>query len=370
SALDVVAFVREVVEKFPALRPSITKHLVSTLPNIKSGKVFRGVLWILGEYVTDVPDIQATMQEVRKVLGEIPILAAEQRALDEAAGTVEADADGEAEEGVKASTRPKVLADGTYATETAYSSAGPSSVQSTKSKPPLRALILGGDFFTGSVLAVALTKLVLRFSELSEDKDALNGLRAEAMLIMASIIRVGQSKFVTVQIDEDSNERIMQCIQTLSELEDEKAVHDIFLRDSQTAYTRMLSAQEKRAAETKAAESAKPTVVQVDDLITFSQFSKKAADDIIDVGGVSGLSSTFVADVAGFSDPIYAEAYVKMHGFDIILDVLLVNQTANTLQNLCLDFATLGDLKIVERPAVYTIGPHGFQSIKATIKVS
>lgn len=51
-------------------------------------------------------------------------------------------------------------------------------------------------------------------------------------------------------------------------------------------------------------------------------------------------------------------------------DVLLVNQTANTLQNLCLDFATLGDLKLVERPTTYTIAPHSFQSIKATIKVS
>jgi coatomer subunit beta len=50
--------------------------------------------------------------------------------------------------------------------------------------------------------------------------------------------------------------------------------------------------------------------------------------------------------------------------------VLLVNQTPNTLQNLCLDFATLGDLKLVERPTVYTIAPHGFQSIKATIKVT
>ena len=72
----------------------------------------------------------------------------------------------------------------------------------------------------------------------------------------------------------------------------------------------------------------------------------------------------------GFSDPIYAEALVKMQGFDILLDVLLVNQTSSTLQNLCLDFATLGDLKLVERPSTYTIGPHGFQSIKATIKVS
>jgi len=56
------------------------------------------------------------------------------------------------------------------------------------------------------------------------------------------------------------------------------------------------------------------------------------------------------------------EAYVKM------LDVLLVNQTFNTLQNLCSDFATLGDLKLVERPGVYTITPHRFQSIKMTIK--
>ena len=32
-------------------------------------------------------------------------------------------------------------------------------------------------------------------------------------------------------------------------------------------------------------------------------------------------------------------------------------------------FTTLGDLKLIERPGVYTIAPHGFQSIKATIKV-
>ena len=100
---------------------------------------------------------------------------------------------------------------------------------------------------------------------------------------------------------------------------------------------------------------------------------------------ISNLSR--ISQLTGFSDPIYAEAYVKMHGFDIMLgmsrrvsqshcastplwsDVLLVNQTPNTMQNLCLDFATLGDLKIVERPSVYTIAPHGFQSIKATIKV-
>ena len=64
------------------------------------------------------------------------------------------------------------------------------------------------------------------------------------MLIMASVIRVGQSKFVTVPIDEDSTERIMNCIQTLSVLEDKQVVHDVFLKDTRTAYAKMLTAQE------------------------------------------------------------------------------------------------------------------------------
>lgn len=117
---------------------------------------------------------------------------------------------------------------------------------------------------------------------------------------MTSVIRVGQSKFVTVQIDEDSNERIMNCIQTLSELEQQPAVHEIFLTDTRSAFSRMLGAQEvwlvcaldegcadrlrqKRAAEKKEAETTKAVVVQVDDLLTFRQFSKKTADDAIDV---------------------------------------------------------------------------------------
>jgi len=50
--------------------------------------------------------------------------------------------------------------------------------------------------------------------------------------------------------------------------------------------------------------------------------------------------------------------------------VLIVNQTSDTLQNLCLEFATLGDLKLVERPTTQTLAPHSFHSVKTSIKVS
>jgi len=78
SAVDVIAFVREVVEKFPDLRPAITDKLVHTFGEIKSGKVFRGAMWIVGEYCTSGADIKRAMFEIRKVIGEIPILASEQ----------------------------------------------------------------------------------------------------------------------------------------------------------------------------------------------------------------------------------------------------------------------------------------------------
>jgi coatomer subunit beta len=201
SALDVVSFVREVVEKFPHLRAAITGKLINNLGEIKSGKVFRGVLWILGEYTEGAESIQDAMREVRKVLGEIPILASEQRLLDEASGGADDDEDKEKEKVV--STRPKVNADGTYATETAFtSSSATARLEAVKAaaKPPLRstsslrllfcslpdgpftALILGGDFFTGSVLASSLTKLVLRFADVSKDSAAANILRAEVRL--------------------------------------------------------------------------------------------------------------------------------------------------------------------------------------------
>merc|ERR1712086_807463 len=77
-----------------------------------------------------------------------------------------------------------------------------------------------------------------------------------------------------------------------------------------------------------------------------------------------------VEQLTGFSDPVYAEAYVNVNQYDIVLDVLIVNQTADTLQNVTLELATLGDLKLVERPSPVGMGPLDFCSIKANVKVS
>ncbi|KAF3308937.1 coatomer subunit beta [Orbilia oligospora] len=384
SAVDVIAFVKEVVEKFPALRQNIVEKLLVTLGEVRAGKVYRGALWIVGEYCVEPKDIREAWKRIRASLGEIPILSSEQKLLEAVP-----------EEGEQTTAAPKsaptgsrkVLADGTYATESALTSdsATAAKLEAVKAaqKPPLRALILDGDFFLASVLSSTLTKLVMRHAEISKDTARTNALKAEAMLIMISIIRVGQSQFVKTKIDEDSVDRIMACVKCLSEFEDRKELETVFLDDTRKAFRAMITAEEKKRAVTDAREKNK-NAIQVDDVISFRQLSKKNAGESADVieldlekatggdGAVEDVASKLsrVVQLTGFSDPVYAEAYVKVHQFDIVLDVLLVNQTADTLQNLTVEFATLGDLKVVEKPTTQSLAPHSFQSVQATIKVS
>ena len=86
-----------------------------------------------------ISDIQRATREIRKAIGEIQILASEQWLLDEAGGNVDNEEEKEKpKEG--GGCRPKVLADRTYATESAYTSTSAARLEAVKSaaKPPLR----------------------------------------------------------------------------------------------------------------------------------------------------------------------------------------------------------------------------------------
>ncbi|TPX11599.1 uncharacterized protein E0L32_007810 [Thyridium curvatum] len=390
SAVDVINFIKEVVEKFPKLRPSIVARLVDTLSEVRAGKVYRGILWIVGEYSLEEKDIREAWKRIRASLGEIPILASEQRLLDHVDGEEQEKEQEQVNGHSKAAPTGsrRVLADGTYATETALTSqsAAAAKLEAVKAaqKPPLRQLILDGDYYLATVLSATLTKLVMRHAEICEDKARTNALRAEAMLIMISIIRVGQSQFVKAPIDEDSVDRIMSCVRSLAEFNEHPELETVYLDDTRKAFRAMVAVEEKKRAAKEAVEKAK-TAVQVDDVVSIRQLSKKNAGDGADAidldleratggdtSGAEDLTSKLsrVVQLTGFSDPVYAEAYVKVHQFDIVLDVLLVNQTTETLQNLSVEFATLGDLKVVERPTTQNLGPHDFHNVQCTIKVS
>ncbi|ORX73349.1 Coatomer, beta subunit [Linderina pennispora] len=315
SATDAIVFVREVAEKFPDLRQSIVQNLVHAFLDFKTGKVIRGALWIL----------------------ELPLLAAEQRELDGLSNPDGAEST-ESRPAAAPSASRRILPDGTYATESSLTAAAAPSSSSLKfdSKPP------SADFFTGTVLASTLAKLV-------------NSLRAEAVLIMAGIIRIGQSTF-------DSYDRVLSCIRALEYMDtDSEVLTDAFISDTQSAFSRLVSGEAKRAAEEKKKDS-KDTAVQK----TVDDDSDSLKRDIELATGEAESR----ASLTGFSDAVYAEAYVSVNQYDILLDIMVVNQTNTTLRNLSIEFSTLGDLKLVEKPMSYNVAPFSFSSVKANIKVS
>ncbi|ANB12107.1 Sec26p [Sugiyamaella lignohabitans] len=391
SAVDVIAFVKEVVELYPKLRKSIVKRLLTTLNSdeVRSGSVYRGALWILGEYCLEETDIHDSWVHIRKSLGEIPILSTERNKLnggndgEEAADNAESGATTNG--GTTHKKGPKVLADGTYASESAFTATDAKNLEKVKSsRPPLRALILDGNYFVAAVLAVTITKLVLRFNKVSNNDSHKNALRAEALLILTSILRVGESEIVSQKIDEDSADRVYSCIQALLDTND--AIDLAFLQDSHSAFKVLIDKQKKKQDEKNANEREK-TATRVDSPVKFRQFARLEANNVssenADASDEAALSAANdassdkiasrlnrIVQLTGFSDPVYAEAYVIVHQFDIVLDVLLFNQTTETLQNLSVEFATLGDLKVVERPTTQNVGPQSFHSVQTTIKVS
>ena len=470
SSYDVIAFVREAVEKYPALRAGIIARLADSLPRIRSSKVFRAALWVLGEYAESPKDLAAAFAALRDALRDIPRVITEKEDA-EAAAKQQQQQQKEQEEKKDESTAtttttPKktnvrVLADGTYASQaavieqdsaaatTSSSSSSSADAQSgsgkamtvsmeARKKSPLLGLLMDGDHFLAAVVAYTVAKLAVKIGQAKEEKEEKkeeeessvkkNRVNAEAILALAQLLRLGTSRVVPRAMDTDSRARIVLCINALADpAHPARAL--IVSPASRRAFVSLLDEQasaQKRAAE---ADGAFPTSTssplnkasgkvrgerQSDDLIRIRQLTARTrtttngddgdgddenADDSDDVAAAAAGAAAAgngddvialakldqargsdadsasarlnrVVQLTGFGDPLYAEAFVYVHQYDIVLDVVVTNQTNVTLQEVTLELSTLGDLRLFERPAAVTIAPGMTARVRAGLKVS
>eukprot|EP01068_Selenidium_serpulae_P002825 Selendium_serpulae@DN2696_c0_g1_i3.p1 len=76
-----------------------------------------------------------------------------------------------------------------------------------------------------------------------------------------------------------------------------------------------------------------------------------------------------VQQMTGLADPVYVEAFVQVHQFDLVVELLVINRTKETLQNVNAELSTHGDLKLVDRPAAVTLAGGESTAMFASIKV-
>ncbi|KAG8491131.1 hypothetical protein CXB51_014266 [Gossypium anomalum] len=354
SAIDVIVFVREIIETNPKLRVSIITRLLDTFYQIRAAWVCSCALWIIGEYCLSPSEVESGIATIKQCLGELPFYSVS----EEAEATDASKKTPQSNSITISSRRPAILADDLFSSL--------------------------AIFFLAAVVTCTLTKLVLRLEEVQPSKVEVNKATTQALLIFVSMLQLGQSPVLPHPIDNDSCDRIVLCIRLLCNTGDE--IRKIWLQSCRQSFVKMLS--EKQLQETEELKAkAQVSHAQPDDLIDFYHLKSRKGmsqleleDEVQD--DLKRATGEFVKDaddanklnrilqLTGFSDPVYAEAYVTVHHYDIVLDITVINRTRETLQNLCLELATMGDLKLVERPQNYTLAPESSKQIKANIKVS
>lgn len=379
SAVDVIYFVREIMETNPKLQKQILELLIDIFPQIRSSRVCGCALWILGEYSNSADEVEAAIEVIKESVGPLPFFH-----VDEEDGGVTIDT-AEEELGMRAaaggsSSGPKILADGSYATESA-TTMEKLAVGSLSASPNLRALVLTCDYFLAAIVASTYTKLSMKASPPSKS----NQYKAESMLYIVSLLRLSESGAVSMSIDSDSKDKINVCLNILSDTTGDDLVEDL-LRECRSSFSTMIAVKHKEEEEKREKRKEGMNTCQADDLIDFSMLKSNlthlselerdiqsdlhsaAAGGQVAGDREGGLDR--VVQLTGFSDPVYAEAHMLVHQYDIVLDVSVQNRTEETLQQVGLELATMGDLKLVERPSPVTLAPDEEAIMRCCIKVS
>ncbi|EJK63179.1 hypothetical protein THAOC_16183 [Thalassiosira oceanica] len=379
GGMQVIIFVRTIVERYPDLRPAILSKLISTVDEISNGQVMCICLWILGEYCETAETVSDAFETVTEQLGDAPfVVQAEDKQAMEAAAA-------EAAKGPQMVTKNVVLADGTYATQTVYSEPKANPADLDKS-PHLRKMVVGGDIFLGTIVASSLTKMCLRAPDVGIDAVTAKGMAVKSLLAMCGIVKMAEVS-ATAQKSSlaDCSDRVSLCCRALLDPKATALLKPTLLEEGKSSFAAFLRNVQDKSGEKDESKEDEVTT-QADDLIHFRQLRSLTAqggdldlDDGSDLARATGYTDggsaltnelSHVYQLSGFADPVYAEAFVRVHDYDILLEILIINRTPNTLANLTVELSTMGDMKIVERPQSQTIGPLDQMTIRASIKVS
>ena len=404
GAMDVIVFVRANMEQNAPLRSGLLKKLVNTLCEIRSSPVLSVSLWIIGEYAEGEELLKLGFDEIANAMGNPPFVCCQ---VTDAANTNPGR--------ISENSRSVVLADGTYASQ-----AGAMESQAYGDKTnisPLRALVSNGDSFLGTVAVSSLTKIVLKSRALYGTNSTLTKQRQLVMLAVccgvADLIErstsekqyspcksVNSTSPIFAGASADCIERLALFARLILE---QVYMHNTYIykqiihiciyglciyenyKISFSQYLRHAS-NSTLVVEPSSKNLSTPALAQVDDLISWRQLRQVTSasgdldlcdgDDLLRATGSfensdgTGTRLSHVYQLTGFADPVYAEAYGTVHDYDILLEILIINRTAATLRNLPVQLATIGHLKLVERPLSLTIGPLDQRSISANIKVS
>lgn len=154
------------------------------------------------------------------------------------------------------------------------------------------------------------------------------------------------------------------CLRILSNphgLQSLSSIESVLVEQGKKVFARFLESHSKLApagvSKRGAGKKAETLLVtQPDEVIVFRQLKGRTGASDFDIteelSAESGAASedfmveakrevdAKIYQLTGYSDPVYAEAFVEVHHYDILLKILLVNRTNKTLPNVNIELLT------------------------------
>ena len=172
-AVDAMQGVRELIAVFPDIRLAATQRLRDVIGSVRQGKVLRIVVACLAEFSFGAEALKASLDETFSMIGPLPLQVAD---TSDSKAAVSHD-------------RPKVLADGSYASQS-HIGGGETGV-SALNRHPLVISLVQGDYSIGVSIASSLSKLLVLYKNSgSSDQAEVSRLCVSMILLCSSVMRL------------------------------------------------------------------------------------------------------------------------------------------------------------------------------------
>jgi coatomer subunit beta len=381
TATDVIMFLRELIAQPGVPQDIVLGKLQDTCTEISHSRVIRGCLWLLGEYCTEPDMVASVVEGIVTAMEPLPLKAVER--VEKVEKTEEAKAGPP-----KVTTRTVILADGTYGTEEVRENVEEVVSAEQQKTCPWRELILGGDFLLGTVTAYSLTKLMVKDVGGQPGKAHVSPrVLNKALLFLASFVKYIRNHPMGGDVS-DSLPRVVACIKALTGDVGAWGAGDdvakIRLQEvmSQEAAQLSVNSGDLEEADDSGLSVPPETCVMLRQLLGRQKGMDGPGDDEGDVnvakgGGLGSDDGALFADrlakskqLSGTQDPIYVEGFLQVQALDLLLELLLINRTGDTLENVAVELSTHGELKLVDRPPSLVLAPYSQATVVASIKVS
>lgn len=382
TSYDVASFIREVVCLHASLRPALMEKICQILPDLSRSRVIRTMLWLVAEFC-EKPHAQQ-LRTILDCIGPLPVNISAGKLND-----IDFDKDGDSVSITKkdakfmTTTKTVVLADGTYASKSITVSDGRTS---SSRESGTRNLVRAGDVLLCNVVGIVLAKLSLKIPQ----AELLPQLRNEVLFALTCLIRIVKSA-----VSGSLCGRLMHALKVVAEprkggisQEALKEWNSEIFRESLVGLVRAETVSKLTSSADKAAKVSPGETIQFrqikEKIDTGKSMQVSSTEDLMEwVPGahVGGFGPSFskgifserlvkATPMTGLADAVYVEGFLRLHSFDLILELTVVNRTAETLQNILVELCTNGDLKVVDKPQALTLAPGESAKAFGTIKVS